>query len=80
MKTIQEMRAKYWQPGDVFCPKVKSPERLEVRIIEPMVLVNRDQFKESQRLARTGGVERWKKAMATLMGCYEIPQKWWNQF
>jgi hypothetical protein len=77
MKTIQEMRAKYWQPGDVFCPKVKSPERLEVRITEPMVLVNRDQFKKAQIVARCGG---WKQAMSIMMGCYEIPQKWWDQF
>ncbi len=77
MKTIQEMRAKYWQPGDVFCPKVKSPERLEVRITEHMVLVNRDQFKAAQAIARSGG---WTLGMSMLMGCYEIPQKWWNQF
>lgn len=84
MKTIQEMREKYWQPGDVFCPKVKSPERLEVRITEPMVLVNRDAFKHSQNLARTSCNTKtsyyWKQAMAIMMGCYEIPQKWWNQF
>lgn len=84
MKTIQEMREKYWQPGDVFSPKVKSPERLEVRITEPMVLVNRSHFIKAQAYAKlaliSGSKVYWRSAMQRLEGSYEIPQKWWNQF
>lgn len=84
MKTIQEMREKYWQPGDVFCPKVKSPERLEVRITEPMVLINRQHFYVAQFYSKVaifkGSKTYWETAMRRLKHSYEISNEWWNQF